>query len=98
MWHALNVLYDQCISSFDCLPWRNTPYQKHADGSETGYYSVHYTCMPGGTIEKPGRFNDDNSFWTAVEGAKEAYKYMCVGGVTAWWVRQGLAPHPCAMG
>ena len=75
------MLYDQCIASFDCLPWRNTPYVKHPNGLEEGYYSVHYTCMPGGSVEKPGRFEDDNAFWSEVSGAKEAYKYF----YTIWY-------------
>ena len=54
VWHALNVSYDQCIAVAECLPWRHTPYRKLADGSEEGYFSVHFTCMQGGTIEKPG--------------------------------------------
>lgn len=68
-------MYDQCISTCQCIPWRHTPRWGNEEGAEGGYYSVHFTCMQGGTIEKPGRFEDDDSFWTAVAGAHNCYKF-----------------------
>lgn len=43
VWHALNVLYDVCIATCSCMPWRHTPHKRNDDGEEEGYYSVHYT-------------------------------------------------------
>ena len=75
-WHALSAEYDQFIVDCVCLPSRHTPHRKRPeDGAETGYFTVHFTCMRGGSIEKPSEYADEHAFWSAVSTAHNCYLY-----------------------
>jgi hypothetical protein len=61
IWHALPIHYDQCIPNCDCLPWRT---------NLTMAFSLHFSCIPGDTLEKVGHYATEHALMAAINGPK----------------------------